>query len=101
MGDKEYSFDNITDGRVDVSVAGTAEALASSATACRKVIIKAFAENTTNVVIGASTVVASLGTRRGITLVPNEAMVLNVKDLADIYVDAETSGEGVGYVYFK
>lgn len=100
MGDKEYSYENIGDGLQLVAAAGTAEALVASSTPCRAVLINARPENTGQVVVGSSTVVAAAGTRRGIALVPGGSVMLRVKDLADLYVDAVVSGEGVSFVYF-
>jgi hypothetical protein len=100
MGDKEYSYENVGDGLQLVAAAGTAEALAASSTPIRAVLINALPENTGNVVLGSSTVVAAAGTRRGIALVPGGSVMLRVKDLADLYVDAVVSGEGVSFVYF-
>lgn len=99
MGDNEHSYLTIGDGIQLVASAGTAEALASS-TKIRKVIVQARPENTDAVVVGASTVVAAAGTRRGIALVPGASVTLNVTDLANVYVDAIVTGEGVSYVYF-
>lgn len=99
MADLEYAYANVGDGIQLVASAGTAEALASS-TSCRKVTVQARPENTDVVVVGASTVVAAAGTRRGIALVPGQSVTLNVTDLADLYVDAAVTGEGVSYVYF-
>ena len=98
--DNDFSYDNVGDGLQLVASAGTAEALASSETKIRAVLINALPENTGNVVVGASTVVASASTRRGIALVPGGSVLLRVKNLADLYVDAVVSGEGVSFVYF-
>lgn len=100
MSDQEYSYDNIGDGLQLVASAGTAEALASESTAVRAVLVQALPENTGNVVVGASTVVAASATRRGICLVPGQSVMLRVKDLADLYVDAVVANEGVSFVKF-
>lgn len=99
--DKENVFNIIADGIKKVTTAGTRLALASSSTLARRVIIQACPENTDGVVVGASTVVASFATRRGFLLQPGQSVTLNVKDLADIYVDSIVSGEGVSFVYFN
>lgn len=101
MADKEYSFQTIADGIKLVTTAGTRVALVSASTKCRMVTIQARPENTDTVVVGASTVVAASGTRRGIALVPGASVELRVKDLANVYVDAVVSGEGVSFVYFN
>ena len=84
-----------------VAAAGTAEALVSSSTTCRRVIIQAFSGNTGIVVIGDSNVVATAGAERGFTLQPSQAVELGVKELADIYVDAVNSSDGVQFIYFN
>lgn len=99
--DKEYSFSTIADGIKTVTTAGTAVALVAASTLCRMVMIQARPENTGVIVVGASTVVAAQTTRRGIALVPGQSVALRVTDLADLYLDAAVSGEGVSYVYFN
>ena len=98
--DKDYSYRTIGDGIKDVATAGTAVALASS-TLCRMVQIQASLENTGTVVVGASTVVASTATRRGISLEAGQSVALRVTNLNKLYLDAVVSGEGVNYVYFN
>ena len=93
------TYPNIRDGRKVVTTAGTAERLVSSETACRKVTIMAELDNTGYVVVGDSTVVASLSTRRGIPLGAGTSITLDVENLYPIYLDAETSGDGVTYIY--
>jgi hypothetical protein len=63
------------------------------------VIIKALLDNTDNVAVGASTVVAAAGTARGIILAPGEVVEIRIDDLSKLYVDSRVNGEGVGYVY--
>lgn len=100
MADTEFSYEHVGDGLQLVASAGTAEALAAASTACRLVVVSARPENTDVVVVGASTVVAAAGTRRGISLSPGQSVSLRVKDVANLYVDAVVTGEGVSYVYF-
>lgn len=97
--DKEFSYANIGDGLQLIAASGTAEALGSS-TPCRLVVVSARPENTDVVVVGASTVVAAAGTRRGISLSPGQSVSLRVTDIANLFVDAVVTGEGVSYVYF-
>jgi len=92
-------FPNIRDGRKTVTTAGTAERLVSANTPCRKVTIMAELDNTGYIVIGDSTVVASLSTRRGIPLSAGTSVTLDIYDLYSIYLDAEVSGEGVTFLY--
>ena len=77
-----------------VTSAGTAEALASS-TACRSVTIKATAGNTNNIYVGDS----SVDSTNGFVLAAGETVSLEVKNLDLVYIDADTSTEGVSYIY--
>ena len=88
----------IGDGRKVVATAGTREALAASTTA-KMVIITAETDNTNPVVVGGATVVAALATRQGTPLYAGETITLPCDNLADIYLDVLTNGEGVTYVY--
>ena len=99
--DKEAVFSVVSDGIQLVAAAGTAEALTATATKCRRVIVHARKENTYDVVIGGSTVVAASGTRRGVALAPGQSLTLNIDDLNKVYVDAIVTGEGVSFMYFN
>lgn len=83
----------ILNGQKTVATAGTAEALAAS-TACKWVIVKALTSNTGNVYVGNSSVSSS----NGYILEPGEAISLDVDDLATVYIDVDTNGEGVSYI---
>jgi hypothetical protein len=98
MADTEYTYSGIGSGRKTFT-AGTAAALASSATPSRQVRVKAFVENTGKIVLGGSAVVAALATRQGIELAPGEALVLHIDDVSKIYGDSEVTGEGVEFIY--
>ena len=78
--------------------AGTRVALASS-TACQWVQVTAETDNTGIIVIGGSTVVAALATRRGTPLSAGDTIVLPVSDLANVYIDATVSTDGVTFIY--
>ncbi len=95
---------NVRDGRKTVTTAGTAVALASSSTPCKKVTVQAFFKNTDVIVLGDSTVVAgdatdSGGTRRGVVLLPGATVVFDINDLTRLFMDAVVSGEGCSFVY--
>ncbi len=93
-----HNIAGIGDGRKTVATAGTAEALAAS-TPAKVVFITAETDNTNPVTVGGSTVVGAEATRRGTPLYPGETITLLCDDLADIYVDAITNGEGVTFTY--
>lgn len=89
----------IADGRTTVTTAGTRVVLASS-TACKQVIITAETDNTGYVVVGGSTCVAALATRRGIPLAPGDSVTIEIDNLNDVYIDSAVSTDGVTYAYF-
>lgn len=89
----------IGDGRTVVTTAGTRVALAAS-TACKQVAITAETDNTGLVVVGGSTVVAALATRRGIPLNAGDSITFDIDNLADVYIDSTVSTDGVTYAYF-
>lgn len=83
----------LVSGAKDVTTAGTAEALAASQ-AVRSVVVRAKSANTGVVYVGTSTVDST----EGFPLAADEAITLNVNDLAAVYLDVATSGEGVHYI---
>jgi len=87
------------DGRKFVTTAGTAVALSSTSIHVDWVIVTAETNNTGVMAVGASTVVASLTTRRGTPLLAGESVVLTAVDLADVYIDATVSTDGVTFTY--
>lgn len=93
------TYPNIRDGRKVVASAGTRERLVSSNTPCKVVTIQALFANTNEVVIGDSTVVASSGTRRGLTLQAGNSVTLYVEDLYNYWIDSVTTGDGVSFIY--
>jgi hypothetical protein len=94
------TYGNVRDGRKLVTTAGTAVTLAATNTPCMKVEITALESNTDKVVVGGSTVIAALLSRRGVPLDPSQTLTLYVEDLLSVYLDAVVSGEGVSYAYY-
>lgn len=90
----------ISDGRKTVAAAGTRETLVASSTPCKVVAITAETDNTEIVVVGGSTVVAALATRRGTPLYPGDSTAFEIDDLVDINVDVLVNGEGVTFTYW-
>ena len=93
-----YPLD-IVDGRKTVDAAGTAEALSASSLVADFIIITAETNNTGVITVGASTVVATIATRRGVPLNAGDTISLGGVDLADVYLDTTVSGDGVTYLY--
>jgi len=87
------------DGRQTVTTAGTAVQLSTSDTTTTKIYIQAEADNTDVIVVGSSTVVAALATRRGIALFPTQSILITSDNLDEVYIDSIVSGEGVIFLY--
>lgn len=84
----------ISSGKKTVAVAGTAEALAGSTT-IKSVTIKALAANTGNVYVGDS----GVSSTNGFVLEAGETVSLDINNLTSVYIDVDTSGQGVTYIY--
>ena len=93
-------YATIADGRKVVAEAGTAVALAST-TACKRVDVTAEFNNTGVIVVGGSTVIADLATRRGTPLYAGSTYSLLIEDLADVYIDATVNTDGVTFTYYE
>lgn len=93
------SISGIGHGVKTVTSAGTDEALAGS-TACKRVTIQAQSDNTNPIAVGGSGVDATIATGTGVLLFPGDVFELDIDNLADVYIDAITSGEGARYTYF-
>lgn len=89
----------ISAGRKTITSAGTAEALVSSTTTAKRVIISALTDNTDVCYIGNSAAKATDNAEVGIPLYASNTIELYVADLKNIYIDARVSGEGVTYYY--
>lgn len=88
-----------TDGRATVTAAGTAVAISGTSSTFIECDFQAEENNTGDMVIGGSTVVASLATRRGILLTPGTSFRMGLPgDLDAIYIDSEVNGDGVHYL---
>ena len=91
---------SITDGRTVVTTAGTRVALASS-TVVKEVVITAETDNTGIVVVGGSTCVAALATRRGIPLNAGDSVSFQITNLNAVSLDSTVSGDGVTFMAFS
>jgi hypothetical protein len=80
-------------GQKTVASAGTAEVLGSSTTTT-SIAIKALHGNGGMVYVGDSGVDSS----NGFVLDAGDGIVMEVDNLADIYIDVDTNGEGVSYL---
>lgn len=88
----------ITDGRKAVTTAGTAVAIEPTTVPFTTCTIQAEENNTGDIVIGGSGVIADLATREGILLTPSASKHYAVpNDLALIFIDSEVNGDGVTF----
>lgn len=88
---------SVGDGTTTVATAGTAVQLPN--VAVKRVLIQAHQDNTTEVFIGGSTVVAAAAGRRGLGMWAGNWQEFKVTNLNLLYVDAVTSGEKIIYYY--
>lgn len=98
IGKVDHTTTGIGHGVTVVTTAGTDVALAAS-TPAKWVTIQAQSDNTTRVAVGATGVDAVIATGNGISLAAGDSITLPVDNLADVFIDALTNGEGVRYVY--
>ncbi len=98
IGRVGHDVGGIAHGRKVVATAGTDEALAAS-TAAKYVIITADAGNSGIICVGGTGVDAVAATRTGIPLSAGGSCGLDCDNLADIFIDATVSGEGVSFAY--
>lgn len=82
-------------GQKAVAAANTAEALVATSTPCLSVTVKAKHANTNMIYVGASDVTSS----NGFVLDAGEAVTVDIDNVADVYIDADTNGEGVSFIY--
>jgi hypothetical protein len=100
IGKVSHDVTTIADGRKDISTAGTREPIVATSTPAKWVIIQALEGNTGKVVIGGTTVVADLTTRRGIALAAGEKTEkIACTDLQNINADVTVSGEAITFIY--
>jgi hypothetical protein len=93
-----HATTGIGHGVKTVAAAGTDEALAAS-TPAKWVMIQAQTDNTGRVAIGATGVDATIATGNGIALAAGEIATLPCDNLADLFIDATVTGDGVRYTY--
>ncbi len=81
-------------GRKTVTTSGTEVALAASTPLKHGVTVKALLANTNNVYVGLNGVT----TLTGFQLDAGQEIFLKVDNLATVFIDADTNGEGVSFV---
>jgi len=98
IGKVDHTTTGIGHGVKTVTTAGTEVVLASS-TAAKWVTIQAQTDNTGYIAVGASGVDATIATGDGVLLAAGESITITCDNLADIYIDATVSTDGVRYTY--
>lgn len=90
----------IVSGRKSTNVA-TPVAIVSSNIQCFMVLLTADGGNASPIVIGNADVVAANGSQKGVVLTPgNPPIMFLIKDVSSIYLDVQTNGDAVCFVYF-
>jgi hypothetical protein len=85
-------------GTKTVSVAGSRERLAETATYIHGIWVAADMGNTNPVIVGDENVAAASGFQQGVILIPgNPSIRLPFDDLSKVYVDAITNGDMLCY----
>lgn len=88
----------LNSGRKVVATAGSAEQLSTgSPVHCSGISVTAETDNTGVVVVGDSTVVAALATRKGTPLNAGDTINLALDQLSDVWLDVTVNGDGVTY----
>ena len=98
VGKVGHDATGIGHGVTTVPTAGVDVVLASSTT-CKILIIQAQTDNTGVIAIGGSGVDATIATGTGVALYAGEVIPLELDNLADVYIDATVSTDGVRYTY--
>ncbi|NUQ70404.1 MAG: hypothetical protein HUU17_06220 [Chthonomonadales bacterium] len=88
---------SVIDGRQVVTTAGTRVQLSTTQTSVLEVTVTAETDNTGLIVVGGSTVVGTIATRKGTPLSAGDSYTLAVNDLTDVYLDSTVNGDGVTY----
>ena len=94
-----HSTTAIADNRKTVTTAGTAVQLITASTPAKWIIVTALTNNTQQVNVGSSTVLAAAGTSRGVPLLPGDSVSLLIDNVNEVYVDSRVNSEGVSFVY--
>ncbi len=81
-------------GRKTVTASGTEVALAASTALKHGVTVKALLGNSNNIHVGLNGVTTSTGFQ----LDAGQEIFLKVANLATVYIDADTNGEGVSFI---
>lgn len=98
IGKVDHTSTGIGHGVTTVTTAGTDVALAGS-TPAKWVSIQAQTDNTGLIAVGATGVDATVATGNGVALSAGQVFSVPIDNLADVFIDATVSGDGVRYTY--
>jgi hypothetical protein len=98
IGKVDHTTTGISHGKKTVTTAGTDVVLAAS-TPAKWVTIQAYRANTKDIAVGGTGVDAAEATGDGVALAPGASITLSIDNLADVFIDATVSGEGVRFTY--
>ena len=98
IGKIDHTTTGLGHGSKNVTTAGTDEAIAAS-TPAKWVVLFARTTNTNYIAVGGAGVDATLATGTGVLLAAGDKLTLAVDNLADVFIDALVSGEGVRFTY--
>lgn len=86
-------------GRQTVTTAGTAVQLQDHP--CKMVVITAETDNTGNIFVGSSNVVAAAGSEIGFVLYTGQTSIpIPISNTNLLYINSTVNGDGVTYAYF-
>lgn len=86
-------------GRQTVDANGTAQRLVDESLPVKWVTVQALSDNTSDIEVGDSAVVAAEATQRGVRLPLYAAQTFNGVDLYDVWIDSVTNDDGVSFTY--
>jgi len=87
----------IGDGKTLMTTAGTRQQLPNQP--CSRVRIQAHPDNTGDIVVGGSTVIAAVASRRGLALYSSQWAEFAVDNLNRLWIDSTVSGDKLNYIY--
>ncbi len=98
VGKVEHTTTGIGHGVKTITTAGT-DLVLTTTTPAKWVTIQSQTDNVGFIAVGATGVDATVATGTGVLLAVGESITLPCDNLADIFIDATISGEGVRYTY--
>ncbi|MCH8325944.1 MAG: hypothetical protein IIB83_05205 [Bacteroidetes bacterium] len=95
-----HDITGIGHGVETVDSAGTDQAIVTSSTPAKGVIVQAQTDNTNVIAVGGSGVDAVIATGSGVILYAVDSVFIPCDNLNEVFIDALVTGEGVRFAYF-